>query len=101
MPLEDPEIPIPEPGENDPTPEDDFPVDPFDPSGGEVEIPPIEPDLPNDIDQGLDIDQGQDVDPPPIEIDVPTEQDTSQDQDNSQDIDQGDHDVPPPDPFDQ
>src|ERR1043165_4189742 len=74
IPLADPEINIPEPGENNTTPEDDFPVDPFDPSGGEPEIPPIEPDLPADIDQGLDVDNERDQDPPPIEIDVPTDQ---------------------------
>jgi hypothetical protein len=82
IPLEDPEISIPEPGEGDPSPEPDFTPDPFDISGGEPEIPPIEPDLPPDISQDLDNDHSQDPDPPPPEIDVPSpDQDTSQDQD--------------------
>jgi hypothetical protein len=100
IPLENPEIAIPEPGEGDAFPEDDFTPDTLDISGGEVEIPAIEIDLPPDITQDLDNDQTQDIDPPPVEIDVPPDQDTSQDRDNDQDQDRGDNDVPPPDPFD-
>jgi len=94
IPLEDPEIAIPEPGENEFTPENDFTPDALDVSSGEVEIPPIEIDLPPDITQDLDNDLGQDVDPPPIDIDHSQDQDNSQDQDTSQDVDRSDQDPP-------
>jgi len=97
IPLQDPEIAIPEPGEGDAMPEDDFTPDTLDISGGEVEIPAIEIDLPPDITQDLDNDQSQDPDPPPIDVDPPQDTDTSQDQDNSQDTgdqDHGDQDPP-------
>jgi hypothetical protein len=100
VPLEDPEIALPEPGEDINLPEDDFTPDPFDPGSGEVEIPAIEIDLPPDITQDLDNNQSQDPDPPPIDIDHSQDQDNSQDQDQSQDTgdqDRGDGDPPPPD----
>jgi hypothetical protein len=99
IPLEDPEIAMPEPGEDINLPEDDFTPDTLDISGGEVEIPAIEIDLPPDITQDLDNDQSQDPDPPPIDIDHSQDQDNSQDIDNSQDTDQdrGSDDPPPPD----
>jgi hypothetical protein len=104
IPLQDPEIAMPEPGEGDFVPEDDFTPDTLDISGGEVEIPAIEIDLPPDITQDLDNDQSQDPDPPPVEIDIPPQDvDRSQDQDNSQDTgdqDRRDGDPPPVDNFD-
>ncbi|WP_147410905.1 hypothetical protein [endosymbiont GvMRE of Glomus versiforme] len=98
IPLSDPEINVPEPGEGGIVPDNDFPeIDPFDPSGGEPEIPPIEPDIPPDIDVP-DNDTGQDVDPgdfEPPEIDPPeidpNEPDPGQDPDTG-DIDPGDTD---------
>ncbi|RHZ35816.1 hypothetical protein [endosymbiont GvMRE of Glomus versiforme] len=97
IPLGEIEIPTPEPGDGDTVPEDDFTPDPFDPGGGEPEIPPIEPDIPPDIDvpdndTGQDVDPG-DVEPPeidPPEID-PNEPDPGQDPDPN-DIDPGDVD---------
>jgi hypothetical protein len=102
IPLEDPEIAIPEPGEGNFFPEDDFTPDPFDPTRGEPEIPPIEPDLPADIDPGLDPDDGQDIDPPPIEPEVPEPDPNDPDagQDPDQTPDTGDHDPPPDFPDD-
>ncbi|RHZ37265.1 hypothetical protein [endosymbiont GvMRE of Glomus versiforme] len=95
IPLSDPEINIPEPGEGDIVPDNDFPeVDPFDPSGGEPEIPPIEPDIPPDIDPA-DPDEFPDIDPPSIEPDPPevdpSEPDPGQDPDPT-DVDPGDND---------
>lgn len=83
-------------------PEDDFVPDPFDPSGGEPEITPIEPDLPADIDPGTDPDGGQDIDPPPIENDVPEPDPNDPDagQDPDQTPDYGDHDPSPDFPDD-
>ncbi|RHZ36445.1 hypothetical protein [endosymbiont GvMRE of Glomus versiforme] len=98
IPLSDPEINVPEPGEGDIVPDNDFPeVDPFDLGGGEPEILPIEPDIPPDIDvpddePGPDIDI-PDIEPPeidPPEID-PNEPDPGQDPDPN-DIDPGDVD---------
>ncbi|KLL03554.1 MAG: hypothetical protein MRERV_38c019 [Mycoplasmataceae bacterium RV_VA103A] len=97
IPLTDPEVSVPEPGENDPTPDLDLPgPDLFDPTGGEPEIPPIEPDI--TIDEDIPEDDFQDFEPPPIEVEPP-EIDPN-DQDTTQDQDTGDYDIPAPDPFD-
>ncbi|RHZ36772.1 hypothetical protein [endosymbiont GvMRE of Glomus versiforme] len=96
--LSDPEINVPEPGEGDIVPDNDFPeVDPFDPGGGEPEIPPIEPDIPPDIDPA-DPDEFPDIDPPPIEPDPP-EVDPNE-PDPGQDPDKGEPDIPSVDPDD-
>ncbi|KLL03328.1 MAG: hypothetical protein MRECE_19c010 [Mycoplasmataceae bacterium CE_OT135] len=93
--LSDPEVNVPEPGENEPTPEPDFVPDPFDPTGGEPEIPTIEPDIPPDVDPN-DPDTTPDIDPPPIEIDPP-EIDPN-DPDTGQDPEGGDPDPGEVDP---
>ncbi|RHZ37769.1 hypothetical protein [endosymbiont GvMRE of Glomus versiforme] len=95
IPLSDPEINVPDVGDGDIVPDNDFPeVDPFDPTGGEPEIPPIEPDIPPDIDPA-DPDEFPDIDPPPIEPDPP-EVDPNE-PDPGQDPDTGNPDIPPPD----
>ncbi|CAH1765283.1 1683_t:CDS:2 [Entrophospora sp. SA101] len=95
IPLSDPEVNIPEPGENDPTPDLNLPEpDLLDPTGGEPEIPTIEPDIPPDIDPndpGIPLD----IDPPPIEPDPP-EIDPN-DPDTGRDPETGGPDLPPPD----
>ncbi|CAJ0631292.1 14474_t:CDS:2 [Entrophospora sp. SA101] len=95
IPLGEIEIPTPEPRDGDIGPDNDpIDPDPFDPSGGEPEIPTIEPDVPPDIDPN-DPDIPPDIDPPPIEPDPP-EIDPN-DPDTGRDPEGGDYDVPPPD----
>ena len=92
--MEDPEIAIPEPGEGDFRPEDEFTPDPFDPTGGEPEIPPIEPDLPADIDPGP---EPETPDIPPPEPDIPEPEVPEPDPSRDPEGDRGDGDPPPPD----
>ena len=71
-------------------------MDPFDPSGGEPEIPPIEPDLPQEIDPGP---EPETPDIPPPEPDIPEPEVPEPEGDTGRDPegDRGDHDAPPPD----
>jgi len=97
IPLNDPEINLPEPDVND------IPIDPsieivpdFDPGGREPEIVPIEVDIVVDTDTPED-DFTQDFDPPPVEV-VPPEPDPN-DLDQGQDPEGGEVDPPEIDVF--